>query len=521
MARSKIALIGSGQIGGTIALLAGLKELGDIVLTDIIEGVAKGKALDLSQAAAVEGFNAKLTGAGTNGYEAIEGADVCIVTAGIPRKPGMSRDDLLGVNLGVMEQVGAAIKQYAPNAFVICITNPLDAMVWALQKFTGLPSNKVVGMAGVLDSARFSCFLAQEAGVSIEDVRALTLGGHGDDMVPLVRYSTIGGVPLPDCIKLGFFSQESLDAMIKRTRGGGGEIVALLGTGSAFYGAGSVGDCDGRQLPQRQEAHAAMRRLPQWRVRPERYLRRRYGDHRGSGRGKSRRAGPGRRREGYVCKVRRFRAEPDRRLQEHPASPRNVSEGKAEPVQPSRQRFASPPSQVIASAEPEHLFQVVGQRAALLLSGNIGFATQPCHLDDAALTDERRVAMPGTVGAAECEDRAGKGADLLDIVVEALFVAQNAQAAGSGAIPLIVEIRQHRCDFCFAIGMDAAVLRRRDLADRDHLRLVDEVDIKLLRNDLRNLGALQVLQQFCERAMRADVGLGEKAGLPEIRDNPL
>ena len=236
MARSKIAVIGSGQIGGTIALLAGLKELGDIVLTDIIEGVAKGKALDLSQAAAVEGFNAKLTGAGTNGYEAIEGADVCIVTAGIPRKPGMSRDDLLGVNLGVMEQVGAAIKQYAPNAFVICITNPLDAMVWALQKFTGLPSNKVVGMAGVLDSARFSCFLAQEAGVSIEDVRALTLGGHGDDMVPLVRYSTIGGVPLPDCIKLGFFSQESLDAMIKRTRGGGGEIVALLGTGSAFYG---------------------------------------------------------------------------------------------------------------------------------------------------------------------------------------------------------------------------------------------------------------------------------------------
>ena len=239
MARSKIALIGSGQIGGTIALLAGLKELGDIVLTDIIEGVAKGKALDLSQAAAIEGYNAKLAGAGTNGYAAIEGADVCIVTAGIPRKPGMSRDDLLGVNLGVMEQVGTAIKQYAPNAFVICITNPLDAMVWALQKFTGLPPNKVVGMAGVLDSARFSCFLAEAAGVSIEDVRALTLGGHGDDMVPLIRYSTIGGVPLPDCIKLGFFSQENLDAMIKRTRGGGGEIVALLGTGSAFYAPAS------------------------------------------------------------------------------------------------------------------------------------------------------------------------------------------------------------------------------------------------------------------------------------------
>jgi malate dehydrogenase len=235
MARAKIALIGSGQIGGTLALLAGLKELGDIVMTDIIEGVAKGKALDLAQTATIEGFDAKLSGAGPEGYAAIAGADVCIVTAGIPRKPGMSRDDLLGVNLKVMEQVGAAIQQHAPNAFVICITNPLDAMVWALRKFTGLPANKVVGMAGVLDSARFSCFLAEAAGVSVEDVRALTLGGHGDDMVPLVRYSTIGGVPLPDCVKLGFFSQEQLDAMIKRTRGGGGEIVALLGTGSAFY----------------------------------------------------------------------------------------------------------------------------------------------------------------------------------------------------------------------------------------------------------------------------------------------
>jgi len=235
MARAKIALIGSGQIGGTLALLAGLKELGDIVMTDIIEGVAKGKALDLAQAGTIEGYDAKLTGAGPDGYAAIAGADVCIVTAGVPRKPGMSRDDLLGINLKVMEQVGAAIQQHAPEAFVICITNPLDAMVWALRKFTGLPANKVVGMAGVLDSARFSCFLAQAAGVSVEDVRALTLGGHGDDMVPLVRYSTIGGVPLPDCIQLGFFSQESLDAMIKRTRGGGGEIVALLGTGSAFY----------------------------------------------------------------------------------------------------------------------------------------------------------------------------------------------------------------------------------------------------------------------------------------------
>jgi malate dehydrogenase len=239
MARIKIALIGAGQIGGTLALLAGLKELGDIVLCDMMEGTAKGKALDLAQTAAVEGYNAKLAGAGVASYEGIKGADVCIVTAGVPRKPGMSRDDLLGINLKVMEQVGAGIKQYAPNAFVICITNPLDAMVWALQKFSGLPTNKVIGMAGVLDSSRFACFLAEAAGVSIEDVRAMTLGGHGDDMVPMVRYSTIGGIPLPDCIKLGMFSQEQLDAMIKRTRGGGGEIVALLGNGSAFYAPAS------------------------------------------------------------------------------------------------------------------------------------------------------------------------------------------------------------------------------------------------------------------------------------------
>jgi malate dehydrogenase len=235
MARTKIALIGAGQIGGTLALLAGLKELGDIVLCDMMEGTAKGKALDLAQTAAIEGYNARLGGGGVASYETIKGADVCIVTAGVPRKPGMSRDDLIGINLKVMEQVGAGIKQYTPNAFVICITNPLDAMVWALQKFSGLPANKVVGMAGVLDSARFACFLAEAAGVSIEDVRALTLGGHGDDMVPMVRYSTIGGLPLPECVKLGMFTQESLDAMIKRTRGGGGEIVALLGNGSAFY----------------------------------------------------------------------------------------------------------------------------------------------------------------------------------------------------------------------------------------------------------------------------------------------
>ncbi len=223
MARNKIALIGAGQIGGTLALLAGLKQLGDIVLCDMMEGTAKGKALDLAQTAAVEGYNAKLSGGGVTDYSVISGADVCIVTAGVPRKPGMSRDDLIGTNLKVMEAVGAGIKQYAPNAFVICITNPLDAMVWALQKFSGLPANKVVGMAGVLDSARFACFLAEAAGVSIEDVRAMTLGGHGDDMVPMTRYSTIGGIPLPDCVKLGMFSQEQLDAMIKRTRGGGGE----------------------------------------------------------------------------------------------------------------------------------------------------------------------------------------------------------------------------------------------------------------------------------------------------------
>jgi malate dehydrogenase len=235
MARTKIALIGAGQIGGTLALLAGLKELGDIVLCDMMDGVAKGKALDLAQASSIEGFDASLGGAGVESYTGIEGASVCIVTAGVPRKPGMSRDDLLGTNLKVMEQVGAGIKKYAPNAFVICITNPLDAMVWALQKFSGLPTSRVVGMAGVLDSARFALFLAQAANVSVEDVRAMTLGGHGDDMVPMVRYSTIGGVPLPDCVKLGMFSQEQLDAMIKRTRGGGGEIVALLGTGSAFY----------------------------------------------------------------------------------------------------------------------------------------------------------------------------------------------------------------------------------------------------------------------------------------------
>jgi len=237
MARNKIALIGAGQIGGTLALLAGLKELGDVVLFDIADGVPQGKALDLAEAAPVEGFDAKLSGASS--YEAIAGSDVIIVTAGVPRKPGMSRDDLLGINLKVMEAVGAGIKQYAPDAFVICITNPLDAMVWALQKACGLPVNKVVGMAGVLDSARFRYFLADEFNVSVQDVTAFVLGGHGDDMVPSVRYSTVAGIPLPDLVKMGWTTQERIDAIVKRTRGGGGEIVNLLKTGSAFYAPAS------------------------------------------------------------------------------------------------------------------------------------------------------------------------------------------------------------------------------------------------------------------------------------------
>lgn len=233
MARNKIALIGSGMIGGTLAHMAGLKELGDVVLFDIAEGIPQGKGLDLAESSPVDGFNVKYTGA--NDYAAIQGADVIIVTAGVARKPGMSRDDLLGINLKVMEQVGAGIKQYAPNAFVICITNPLDAMVWALQKFSGLPVNKVVGMAGVLDSSRFRYFLSEEFGVSVEDVTAFVLGGHGDSMVPLARYSTVAGIPLPDLVKMGWTSDAKLDQIIQRTRDGGAEIVGLLKTGSAYY----------------------------------------------------------------------------------------------------------------------------------------------------------------------------------------------------------------------------------------------------------------------------------------------
>lgn len=232
MARHKIGLVGAGQIGGTLALLAGLKELGDIAIVDIAEGVPQGKGLDIAEAAPVEGFDATIVG--SNDYSAIDGADVVIVTAGIPRKPGMSRDDLIGINKGIVETVGQNIKKHAPNAFVIVITNPLDVMVEVMQRATGFADNKVVGMAGVLDSARFRCFLAEEFGVSVEDVSAFVLGGHGDTMVPLVRYSTIAGIPLPDCVAMGWSTQAKIDAIVERTRNGGAEIVNLLKTGSAF-----------------------------------------------------------------------------------------------------------------------------------------------------------------------------------------------------------------------------------------------------------------------------------------------
>ena len=238
MSRKKIALVGAGQIGGTLALLAGMKELGDITLFDIADGIPQGKALDLAQTAPVEGFDSVYTGG--SDYAVIEGADVVIVTAGVPRKPGMSRDDLISVNTKVMVTVGENIKQYCPDAFVIVITNPLDAMVGVLQQVSGLSAEKVVGMAGVLDSARFRHFLADEFKVSVEDVSAFVLGGHGDTMVPLVRYSTVAGIPLPDLVKMGWTTQERLDAIVKRTRNGGGEIVALLKTGSAFYAPASA-----------------------------------------------------------------------------------------------------------------------------------------------------------------------------------------------------------------------------------------------------------------------------------------
>ena len=233
MARSKIALVGAGNIGGTLAHLIGLKELGDVVLFDVFPGVAAGKALDIMQSGPVDGFDSHMVGTGD--YAHIAGADVVIVTAGIPRKPGMSRDDLIATNAKVMADVGAGIKAHCPNAFVICITNPLDAMVWVLQQKSGLPANKVVGMAGVLDSSRFRLFLAHEFGVSVEDVTAFVLGGHGDTMVPLTRYSTVAGIPVPDLVAMGWSTQEKIDAIVQRTRDGGAEIVKLLEKGSAFY----------------------------------------------------------------------------------------------------------------------------------------------------------------------------------------------------------------------------------------------------------------------------------------------
>ena len=233
MKRNKIALIGSGQIGGTLAHLAGLKELGDIILFDIADGIPQGKALDIAESSPISSFDSNIIG--TSKYEDISDADVCIVTAGVPRKPGMSRDDLLSINLKVMKSVGEGIKKYAPNSFVICITNPLDAMVWALQKFSTLPAENVVGMAGVLDSGRFAYFLSQEFNVSVKDVQTFVLGGHGDTMVPLLRYSTVGGIPIPDLIEMGWSSQKKMDEIVQRTRDGGAEIVAFLKTGSAYY----------------------------------------------------------------------------------------------------------------------------------------------------------------------------------------------------------------------------------------------------------------------------------------------
>lgn len=238
MARTKIALIGAGQIGGTLAHLIGLKELGDVVLFDVAEGIPQGKSLDLGESSPIESFNAHMHG--TQDYKEIQGADVVIVTAGVPRKPGMSRNDLLEINAKIISQVAQGIKTYAPNAFVIVITNPLDAMVYVMREVSGLPANRVVGMAGVLDSARFRYFLSQELKVSVEDINALVMGGHGDSMVPLVRFSTVAGVSLPELIKMGWISQSKVDAIVERTRNGGGEIVSLLKTGSAFYAPASA-----------------------------------------------------------------------------------------------------------------------------------------------------------------------------------------------------------------------------------------------------------------------------------------
>lgn len=233
MARRKIALVGAGQIGGTLALMAGQKNLGDVVLIDVMEGIPQGKGLDLAQASSVGHYDVNYSG--SQNYADLANSDVVIITAGVPRKPGMSRDDLLEINAKIMMTVAQAIREHCPNAFVIAITNPLDAMVYTLQEVSGLPQHMVVGMAGVLDSSRFRYFLSQEMNVSLEDVHALVLGGHGDTMVPMTRFSSVGGVPLPECVRLGWLKQSRLDEIVTRTANGGGEIVSLLKTGSAFY----------------------------------------------------------------------------------------------------------------------------------------------------------------------------------------------------------------------------------------------------------------------------------------------
>ena len=303
MARKKIALIGAGMIGGTLAHLAAMRELGDIVLFDIAEGIPEGKALDIAQAGPVDGFDANLKG--SSDYADIAGADVCIVTAGIARKPGMSRDDLLGINLKVMKAVGEGIKTHAPDSFVICITNPLDAMVWALREFSGLPHNRVVGMAGVLDSARFRHFLADEFKVSVEDVTAFVLGGHGDTMVPIVEYSTVAGIPIPDLIKMGWSTQERIDAIVKRTRGGGGEIVALLEDRQRLLRPRDQRDRDGRELSEGQEARPPRRGQPHRPVWRRQSLRRRAGGDRRGRRREDRRDRAGRQRQGQFPGQRR------------------------------------------------------------------------------------------------------------------------------------------------------------------------------------------------------------------------
>ena len=267
MARKKLAMIGSGMIGGTLAHIAAQKELGDVVLFDIAEGIPEGKALDIAESSPVDGYDSALKG--TQDYKDIAGADVCIVTAGVPRKPGMSRDDLLGINLKVMKAVGEGIREYAPNALVICITNPLDAMVWALQKFSGLPHNKVIGMAGILDSSRFRYFLAEEFNVSVESVTAFVLGGHGDTMVPLTRYSTVAGVPLPDLVEMGWTTQDKIDAIVDRTRKGGGEIVALLKTGSAYYAPAASAIQMAESYLERQKGCCSVCGAPYWSIRSE------------------------------------------------------------------------------------------------------------------------------------------------------------------------------------------------------------------------------------------------------------